>query len=178
MNTTMRFRQRAAILAAVLMALTLASVPFLGTAQDATPEATPVADEAELLEEGERIYTNVCLACHQPDGRGIEGIYPPLAGNPLITGDDPTYFVTTVLNGRGGMPRFDTTFDDEEIASVVSYVRQAWENDADSVSPDEVAEIRAETEAELEAPTPTPEGQVPSDEAEEGGEDHEATPED
>jgi mono/diheme cytochrome c family protein len=177
MNTPMRFRQRAAILAAVLMALTLAALPFLSTAQDATPEATPVADEADLLEAGERIYTNVCLACHQPDGKGIEGIYPPMAGNPLITGDEPTYFVRTVLNGRGGMPRFDTTYDDEETASVATYVRQAWENDAGPVSPDQVAEIRAESEAELEAATPTPEGQAPSGDVEEGGEDHVATPE-
>ena len=41
---------------------------------------------------GPHVYNNVCIACHQPDGMGIQGIYLPLNNNPLLTGEDPTYF--------------------------------------------------------------------------------------
>ena len=167
MQITSTFRQRAIVLIAACMALGLAAVPFLGNAQDATPDASPVAADNELLQTGEDIFSNVCLACHQPDGQGIQGIYPALAGNPLLTTDDATYFIQTVLTGRGGMPRFNTTYDDAEIAGVVSYVRQAWENDAGAVTPEQVAEVRAAIQAEYEEGPldATPGGQVPSDEA-------------
>jgi mono/diheme cytochrome c family protein len=162
MNLTTRFRQRVTVLAVAALAVTaLAATPFLGQAQDAEPAPT----EEELLQTGEQIYNSVCIACHQPDGKGIPGIYLPLNGNPLLTGDDPIYFIETVLHGRGGMPRFAGTFDDAEIAGVVSYVRQAWENDAGPVSPDQVADVRAGVHEQPEGATPTPEGQLPSSQA-------------
>jgi hypothetical protein len=64
------------------------------------------------------------------------------------------------------MPRFNGFYDNYEIAAVVSYVRQAWDNDAGPVSPEQVAEVRNRVEANVEAqeegPTPTPPGQAPS----------------
>ena len=132
----------------------LASIPLLGEARQ--EEASPVADD--LVAKGEVIFNNVCIACHQPDGKGIEGIYLPLAGNPLVTLDDPTYLITTILNGRGGMPRFDTTYSDEQVAAIASFVRQAWENDADPVTVEQVATVRASFIAPA---VTTPEGQIP-----------------
>lgn len=147
---------RLAVLAGAALLLVLAAVPLLGTAQNATPEM----NEQQLIQEGDKIYHNVCIACHQANGEGIAGIYLPLNNNPLLTTDDPTYFVATVLHGRGGMPAFSGLMDDEEIAGVVSYVRQAWDNDADPVSPEQVAEIRADAMGTPEA-SPTPFGQRP-----------------
>lgn len=165
MVMSLRVRQRGAILAIAVLILSIgAAVPFMGQAQDATPAVT----EDELIQRGEDIYSNVCIACHQPGGKGIQGIYPPLNGNPLITGEDPTYVIETVLTGRGGMPRFNRAYDNVEIASVITYVRQAWDNDAAPVSPEQVAEVRDQIEAEPEGATPTPEGQIPSDIADEG----------
>jgi mono/diheme cytochrome c family protein len=138
-----------------IVALTLvASVPLMGAARQ--DDASPMAND--LVAQGEVIFNNVCIACHQPGGKGIQGIYPPLAGNPLVTLEDPTYLITTILNGRGGMPRFDTTYSDEQVAAIASYVRQAWENDAAPVTAEEVAAVRASFVAPAVV---TPEGQIP-----------------
>lgn len=145
-------------LVATLAAAAILSIPLLGTAQDSTPGADREA--TEQLAYGEAIYSSVCIACHQPGGTGIEGIYLPLNNNALLTGDDPTYFISTVLTGRGGMPNFNYIYDDEEIAAVVSYVRQAWDNDAGPVTAEQVAEVRADV-LEVPSASPTPEGQRP-----------------
>jgi mono/diheme cytochrome c family protein len=149
-------RGRLGILIGAVMLLIVGSIPLLSTAQDSAP--TGGLSETELLEEGERIYTNVCIACHQPDGNGYENIYLPLNDNPLVTLEDPTYVIATVLNGRGGMPRFDTTYDDEEVAAIVSYIRQEWNNDAEPVSAEDVADVRSQ----YLMTQPTPEGQIPA----------------
>lgn len=165
MAMSVRFRQRSVILVAAMLILSFgAAMPFMGQAQDATPAAT----EQELIQQGEQIFTSVCIACHQPGGEGIQGIYPALNGNPLITGEDPSYLIEVVLQGRGGMPRFNGTYDDSEIAAVTTYVRQAWDNNAGPVSPEQVAELRTQVEDEPEGATPTPEGQAPAAVAEEG----------
>lgn len=160
MNTPSRFRHRFAVLIGSLGFIMVGALPLIGQAQDATPSGTP--NESQIIEEGAAIYNNVCIACHQPDGNGIEGIYLPLNGNALVTLEDPTVLITTLLNGRGGMPRFDTTYDDAQIAAITTYVRQEWDNDAAPVSEEQVAGIRASiTEPEA---SPTPEGQIPSGE--------------
>ncbi|HWV22966.1 MAG TPA: cytochrome c [Thermomicrobiales bacterium] len=147
---------RIATLIAVAAFFMVIGYPLVGTAQNATPDAA----QEELIQEGDQIFNNLCIACHQPEGAGIPGIYPMLNGNPLLTGDDPTYFVATLLTGRGGMPTF-RGFSDDQIAGVTSYVRQAWDNDAAPVSPEEVAKVRADI-TEQQATTPTPEAQIQS----------------
>lgn len=153
-------RNRVMVLIAVCLTCLVVAVPVLGSAQDATPDAgVGVAETQQLIQRGEEIFSTVCIACHQPDGKGIDDIYPALAGNPLLTLEDPTYFTSVVLTGRGGMPRFSGTYDDQEIASIVTYVRQSWGNDASAVSPEFVAEVRAGFE--VQEVTGTPQGQMP-----------------
>lgn len=167
-----RFRMRGGALAVAALIMVLALTPFMGQAQDATPAPT----EDELIAQGEEIYNSVCIACHQPGGKGVGNIFPALNGNPLVTLEDPSYPITTVLNGRGGMPRFAGTYDDTQIASIVTYVRQAWDNDAGAVSPDQVAAIRNPELAATPVATATPEGQMPSDAAGESTGSPVATP--
>ncbi len=174
MSITKSTPARMITLLGIVALMMVASIPLLGSAQDSSP-----LTEQELIEEGEKIYNNVCIACHQPDGQGIEGIYLPLAGNPLVTLEDPTYLITTVLNGRGGMPRFDTSYDDEEIAAITTYIRQEWGNEGAPVSAEEVSEVREQ----YLMTTPTPEAQVPAGQhsgtpAASGDATPEATPED
>lgn len=151
MNTS-KIRTRIGVLLSTVVLLALGSIPLMGMAQDATPSD---GQETELLAGGEEIYNNVCIACHQPGGAGIDGIYPALNGNPLINGEDPTYLISTVLTGRGGMPSFIFTYDDEEVAAITSYVRQAWDNEAAAVDPAQVAEIREGIFEELSDAPPT-----------------------
>lgn len=150
-------KSRPAILGIIALIALVASLPFIVAAQDASPEPAQASPEG-MVSVGDRIFTTVCIACHQPDGKGIPGIYLPLDGNPAVTLDDPTYIITTVLNGRGGMPRFDGTYSDEEIAAIVTYVRQSWSNDAPAVTAEEVATIRKQYETSAQQ---TPEGQIP-----------------
>jgi mono/diheme cytochrome c family protein len=153
------------ILLSVILILAMASVSGrgIGFAQDARPalQASPAAGN-DLIAQGEQIFNSVCLACHQPGGTGIAGIYPQLAGNPLVTVDDPTYVVTVLLNGRGGMPRFDGSYTDEEIAAIATYIRGGLgDNRAGPVDPAFVADLRAQV-TDLPQGSPTPEGQEPS----------------
>lgn len=102
---------------------------------------------------GDLIYVGVCQACHQPNGLGVAGQYPPLAGSEWVTGDAETpirivlYGLEGPITVRGGsynnkMPPFHDKLSDEEIAAVLSYVRSSWGNVAPPVQPEEVASLR------------------------------------
>lgn len=153
MNIQTNKRRLPIVLLVAALAL-VGSLPLLSSAQD----GGDAGSDGELVERGGVIFNNVCIACHQPDGKGIEGIFLPLAGNPLVTLDDPSYLITVILNGRGGMPRFDTTYGDEDIAAIATFIRQEWENDAEPVTAEQVADVRASFVAPAVV---TPEGQIP-----------------
>ena len=174
-----------ALVAVAALALVAFIAPRLGTAQ----EATPMPDEAaasELIAMGQEIYETICVACHRPGGAGAEGTegvpgIPALAGNPFVTLDDPRPVVETVLNGRAGMPSF-RGFSDDEIAGVVSYIRQDFGNQAGPVDPALVADVRAEYTVEsppdaTPIATPLPwEGATPSAGGTPGGAEAVPTP--
>ncbi len=101
---------------------------------------------------GDQLYIKYCLTCHQPDGNGVRGMYPPLAGNQKITG--PTSdLITIVLFGLEGpievngreynqvMPA-QGYLEDKQIADVLTYIRRSWGNKATPVKSQEVAKIR------------------------------------
>ncbi len=111
----------------------------------ATPEA------ASMVELGEALYNTTCIACHQPGGVGVDGYYPMMAGNPFVTLENPGPAIQTVLQGRGGMPPFRSLYSDEEVAAVLTYVRQAWGNTAGPVSLDDVAAAREVVDVEPQA---------------------------
>ncbi|SMF68944.1 sulfite dehydrogenase (cytochrome) subunit SorB [Tistlia consotensis] len=126
------------------------------------PDAQPAATEpAGTTADGATLFGEQCVACHQADGRGVPGQFPPLAGN----GDlylAPAFPAAVVLNGLQGrievagtaydgvMPPFDH-LSDREIAALVGYVRSAWGNDElrpasfGELTPDAVAAMRAKT---------------------------------
>jgi cytochrome c peroxidase len=97
-----------------------------------------------------------CVNCHQADGRGVAGVFPPLAGNPRVVEGDGSYVARTIIHGRSGeltvhgrvfnavMPPVGTQqgLSDAEIAAVASYVRSAWGNGGSQVSEETVAAQR------------------------------------
>jgi cytochrome c oxidase subunit II len=119
---------------------------------DAEAEPIDVDLPEEWFELGRAAYAEACSACHQPDGAGIPGAFPALAGNPFVTGPAQG-IVHVVLNGRAGMPSFGG-LSDERIALIVSYVRNAWENDAHPVDAEMVATVRDGDELDLERVSP------------------------
>ncbi len=90
---------------------------------------------------GESLFGQNCSACHQLTGKGIPGAFPALAGNQFVQGP-PEPVAATVLNGRGGMPTFGPELSNEAIASILTYVRSAWGNQAPAISPALVASVR------------------------------------
>jgi mono/diheme cytochrome c family protein len=116
-------------------------------------------DTTALLEKGKQIYTTTCQACHQATGEGLPGAFPPLAGSEWVTGPSKRT-VAIVLHGVSGeitvkgdkfnsvMPTFKDQFKSEEIAAVVSYVRQTYGKTSDVVTPELVDQVRNETKAQ------------------------------
>jgi mono/diheme cytochrome c family protein len=103
---------------------------------------------------GKRTYNN-CMQCHQPNGAGVAGAFPPLDGSERVTGPDHV-LAAILLHGiqgevvvrgqryRGEMPAWNQ-LSDEEIAGVLTYIRASWSNRQPPVSPELVAAMRKQT---------------------------------
>ncbi|MBX3607232.1 MAG: cytochrome c [Piscinibacter sp.] len=112
-------------------------------------EARPAAAAVD----GAALYGAVCAACHQPTGRGLPGVFPPLAGSEWVAGKEGT-LAAIVLHGingpltvgaqtySGAMPSFKDQLDDAQIAAVLSYLRSQWGNAAGPVDAGTVARVR------------------------------------
>jgi mono/diheme cytochrome c family protein len=102
---------------------------------------------------GKAVYEQYCITCHQVDGVGAQNMIPPLIKTSYVLGDKTT-FIKIILNGMSGeikvngemysneMPS-QAFLQDEDIASVITYVRNSFGNKASAVTADEVKKTRA-----------------------------------
>lgn len=99
-------------------------------------------------------YTQFCSDCHRTDGAGVPGMFPPLAGNPSIASSDPTSLLHITLTGWKTaqtathsrvytMPGF-ARLSDQEIAEILSFVRNRWGNQGSAISPEQVKKLRGQ----------------------------------
>lgn len=95
-------------------------------------------DEQEVHAEGEEVYLANCARCHEVDGQGFADVYPPLAGNPIVTLHDPVPALEIIIEGRHAMPGFADVLTRDEIAAVTTYIRNEWGNQASLVMPRQV----------------------------------------
>lgn len=113
----------------------------------------PLDPNAPIMTAGRGLYEDRCSACHTPDGEGIPTLFPKLANAPLVNARDAVSMIRVVLAGnRAGstdaaptgpaMPSFAWNLSDENIADVLTYVRNSWGNAAPAVSADEVRKQR------------------------------------
>ena len=125
--------------------------PTAGTAMPLAQEGepTPLSDAA-LIAMGEMIYRSNCAPCHQVNGEGTLSTFPALNRNPFVTAADPTGVIEVVLYGRQLMPSFERTLTAQEVAAVVSYIRNAWDNQASVVSEAQVREVQSQSAVENE----------------------------
>ncbi len=91
--------------------------------------------------EGKALFLKNCAACHQATGKGIPGAFPALAGNKFVQGKSSDV-ATVLLKGRGGMPDFSDSLSDQEISTILSFVRSSWGNQAAPLSEAEVVALR------------------------------------
>ena len=108
--------------------------------------------DTEVHARGAAIYAVTCIACHQPDGKGMTGAFPTLDGSEWLTGDKSVP-IRILMNGLIGpvkvagqdfnsaMPAH-VDLDDAKVSDVLTYVRQSWSNDAAPVTTAEVKSVR------------------------------------
>ncbi len=109
------------------------------------PVAGAAAGASTAAPAGDQVFAQNCASCHGAKGAGVPGAFPPLAGNPFVTGD-PHKVIDTVLNGahgaltvngatfNGAMPSWKGKLTPAEIAAVISYIRSSWGNSAPPVT--------------------------------------------
>jgi mono/diheme cytochrome c family protein/glucose/arabinose dehydrogenase len=127
-----------------------------GKPGDHTPPLPPLtASQQKLFDDGKVVFAGLCASCHQPSGMGMSGTAPPLVDSPWLLGPQSRP-VRIVLNGLHGpikvgkkstdleMPGLKVLTDDQ-IASVLTYLRREWGHESDPVEIGTVKAIRAET---------------------------------
>lgn len=119
--------------------------------QTAAAPTGPVS-QADLKAAGEKLYASNCASCHQMNGQGLPGVFPPLAGSDWVHAEASKQ-IDVMLNGlrgeievngrkyNGVMPGFGH-MSDHDLAAIATFVRQAWGNDAGPVTPDAIKAAR------------------------------------
>jgi cytochrome c oxidase cbb3-type subunit 2 len=129
-----------------------------GTSGSPSAQAKP-SKEAPLetavdVGHGKQLFDDNCAACHQANGAGLAGAFPPLKGNTVVNDADATEHIHVVLFGLSGktidgvkyespMPPWGDQFSDKEIADIIDYERSAWGNHGKPVTATDIAAIRA-----------------------------------
>ena len=118
------------------------------------PQIASLTKEIQI-ERGKQVYLQTCFVCHQPNGEGVPNQIPPLANADLLMADK-SGSIRGVLMGRSGEmtvngKKYNATMipmnylTDEQIANVLTYVRNSWGNSGDAVTAGEVRKIRSES---------------------------------
>ncbi|MFZ1922457.1 MAG: cytochrome c [Xanthobacteraceae bacterium] len=141
------------------IAVYLKSLPATSTQQAPAYDDTTAAGlrSGHDSQPGASVYTGTCANCHGADGKGFTPYIPALAGNPIVLGDDPSSLINLVLNGSNPlvvkgtpdayrMPQFREQYTDQEIADVVTFIRNGWGNKAPAVTAAQVGELRKTTD--------------------------------
>ncbi|MBV8280816.1 MAG: cytochrome b N-terminal domain-containing protein [Candidatus Eremiobacteraeota bacterium] len=113
--------------------------------QTPAPASTAVVTGNAAAPDGAKIYSTNCASCHGANGTGLPGAFPPLAGNPVVTGD-PNKVIDIVDNGlhgvvkvngqsyNGVMPSWKSSLKPADISAVITYIRSSWGNSAPAVT--------------------------------------------
>lgn len=118
-----------------------------------------IAANDPLMLNGKRVMESQCEACHRADGTGVRNMIPALANSAQVNAVDPASLLNVVLLGAegpvthtnptgAGMPRFDWKMPDENIAAVLTYIRNSWGNAAPRVNTEEVKQARSDLNAQ------------------------------
>ncbi len=108
------------------------------------------------LARGKVIFETICALCHNPDGMGKPNQAPPLVGSEWANAENPNRMIRIPLSGLNGpitvkgqqwnlaMPAMGAALADDDLAAVLTYIRQSWGNKASAVTADQIKKIRAE----------------------------------
>lgn len=107
----------------------------------------------QSISDGAAVFARTCLACHQSGGQGVEKVFPPLAKSDYLNSKDVDHIIDVVLFGLSGEITVNgasynsvmtsQNLSDQEVADVLSYVYNSWDNKGTVVTPDMVSARRA-----------------------------------
>ncbi|HTW72206.1 MAG TPA: cytochrome c [Acetobacteraceae bacterium] len=118
-----------------------------------TPSGQAMATDDPVMRAGEAIYTDECSACHTAAGTGVTRLFPRLSGSALVQSAEPTSLIHVVLEGSRAvatdpaptapaMPPFGWKLSNRQVANVLTYIRNAWGNQASPVTAGDVSAAR------------------------------------
>jgi mono/diheme cytochrome c family protein/glucose/arabinose dehydrogenase len=119
--------------------------------------AVPLNEAQQRLRDAGHVTFQICAACHQESGTGLPNVAPSLVDSRWVAAD-PELAIRIVLNGKegtigfpGAMPPIGGALTDEQVAGVLTYIRNSWGLHAGAVAPATVAKVRAEVNGRLAA---------------------------
>ncbi|EKT4465876.1 c-type cytochrome [Pseudomonas sp. p1(2021b)] len=144
---------------------------YLKTLPPVNPDDKPFQEDRQVADAlwkgddakpGAALYVDNCAACHRTDGKGYARVFPALAGNPVLQGEDATSLIHIVLEGGTlpatqtapstfTMPAFAWRMNDQQVADVVNFIRSSWGNQAGAVTAAQVASLRKQPAPVLKA---------------------------
>lgn len=103
------------------------------------------------IERGKEVYVSYCITCHMEDGKGLEGVYPPLSKADYLMADKKRSIQQVLYGATGEMKVNGKTYNtdmsgfdlsDEEASDVLNYIRNSWGNKGAAITPAEVKTAR------------------------------------
>ena len=144
-------------LALVAYLKSLKQVPLPSTMQ---PNAFLMADalasnekssggQANEAVDGKKLYTTYCQTCHQENGEGLKGAYPPLKGSAVVTSNNLDLYIDIIMNGYDARAEYgvmsavgvNANFTEKEVAAIINYERTSWGNKGQEVKPEDIKKI-------------------------------------
>jgi mono/diheme cytochrome c family protein len=140
----------------VLLVVMVVTVSFQTVPKKTTVQKQPAPITQATLNKGKLVYMQRCLVCHQADGGGVPHLNAPLDGATGVKSDDKPRLIRIILKGMTDRVELDGEYysnnmaplpdlSDQQIADVLTYVRNSWSNKASAVSAAEVKTVRAKT---------------------------------
>ena len=106
-------------------------------------------NQASIAVDGKELYITNCQSCHQPNGEGLKGSFPPLKGSAIVNGNDLELYVDIIMNGYDARPDYgvmaplgtNLNFDENQVAAIINYERSSWGNKGEKVTQEQIKKL-------------------------------------